>query len=86
MTVGDRLRRARKNRGLQGREMAELLVVDPNTISNYENDNTKIPSAKLRKWAEVTGVPIDWLQHGVGVPEEQASRSSRCTAQARLAA
>jgi transcriptional regulator with XRE-family HTH domain len=73
MTTGDRLRRARKAAGISSAQMAKLLSVDPNTISNYENDKTtRYPGTRMRAWAEITGVPVEWLLEGREVASGQA--------------
>lgn len=75
MTIGDRLRRSRKAAGIKSGQMAVLLSVDANTISNYENDRiTNYPMTRMRRWAEVTGVPVDWLLGG----SEQAMQVRPC--------
>ena len=36
--IGDRIKQARKQRGLSRKALADLVDVTPNAISNYEND------------------------------------------------
>ena len=59
--MGDRLRKAREHAGLGSQQMADLLFVSRNTITRYEGDSVRITVVKLRRWAEVTGVPVGWL-------------------------
>lgn len=54
--------------------MAEMLGVSRNTVSNYEHDRTEPTLTALRRWSEVTGVPVDWLLDMQGDAESR----SRC--------
>lgn len=83
MTIGDRIRLARRHRGMRSKQLAEALAVDPNTISNYENDKTTPPNTKLRRIAQVTGVDERWLATGQA-GSEQATSSSPCTPRRRV--
>jgi transcriptional regulator with XRE-family HTH domain len=58
--------------------MANLLVVTANTIGNYESDRTRLPAGKLRKWAEVTGVPAEWIETGTDPGPDPATPVSPC--------
>lgn len=62
-TTGDRLRKARTDRGISVAEMASHLGVDRNTITNYEGDkNLKgVPLAVIYAYAERTRTPVEWL-------------------------
>ena len=77
-TVGDRLRKARRAAGISTGRMADLLVVTANTIGNYESDRTRLPAGKLRKWAEVTGVPAEWIETGADPGPDPATPVSPC--------
>lgn len=67
-TFGDRLRKAREVAGLGVQELADELLVSRNTISRYESGATKrITDRRLKRIAEVTGVTVEWLQHGDGL-------------------
>jgi transcriptional regulator with XRE-family HTH domain len=64
-TIADRLRKAREDAGLKQHQLADLLEVDANTVSNYENGNTKRHQRiTLTRWALVTGVPVEWIKTG----------------------
>jgi transcriptional regulator with XRE-family HTH domain len=63
-TLGDRLAKAREHAGLSIEEMADVLVRDRSTIGRYENDRNRPPRRVLRRWAEVTGVPLEWIVGG----------------------
>lgn len=60
-TRGDRMRKARENKGIGVQEMARLMVRGRSTIRNYESDATKPPPHVIRKWAELCEVPTEWL-------------------------
>lgn len=63
-TMGDRLRKAREHAGIGSQEMADHLLVSRNTITRYESDASRITDVKIRRWAEVTAVPVAWLLAG----------------------
>lgn len=60
-TLGDRLAKARREAGLQAREMADIFGVSRNTISAWEHDAVEIKASTVRRWAEVTNVSVSWL-------------------------
>lgn len=64
-TQGDRLRKARQLTGLTTRDFAEALGVSQTTITNAENDNSKVRKITLNAWSLRTGVPVEWLVAGV---------------------
>lgn len=61
---GDRLRKAREASGLQVQDMAARMGVGRNTITNYEAGRG-IRRAVLIAYSSITGVPMDYLEHGV---------------------
>lgn len=63
-TVGRRLAEARKQAGLDQREMANHFAVSRQTISCYENDVTELQLSQLAKWSAVTGIPVEWFFEG----------------------
>jgi transcriptional regulator with XRE-family HTH domain len=63
-TLGDRLRKAREAAGLRQDDLAPMLHVARATLASWEN-NKHMPSyLAVLKWAEVTGVPVEWLAEG----------------------
>ena len=64
-TTGDRLRKARESVDLSVAEMAELLDVTRNTVTNYEHNRTRITASAAVVYSEATSAPIDWLL-GIG--------------------
>ncbi|MFD2840113.1 helix-turn-helix domain-containing protein [Populibacterium corticicola] len=64
-TMGDRLRKAREQAGLESSEFADEIGVSRNTITNYERDKVAPRKIVLKAWALRTGVPIQWLETGI---------------------
>ena len=84
-TQGDRLRKARQLTGLTTRQFADEIGVSQVTITNAENDNTKVRKITLNAWSMRTGVPREWLETGEsphpggpdgGLEDERARRDS----------
>lgn len=63
-TYGDRMRKARERLGLSQNEMADLLGISRQSVSNYEQCHTRPLRSILRRWAAVTNVPPEWLALG----------------------
>jgi transcriptional regulator with XRE-family HTH domain len=59
--VHHRLRIAREFAGLEQEQLAELIGVSRNTISNAENGRRKPRRITLNAWALATGVPVSWF-------------------------
>jgi transcriptional regulator with XRE-family HTH domain len=66
-TLGERLEKARKDRGLKQEDMAAILGVSPATVSNWEN-GARMPRQGqielVHRWAEETDVDETWLAFG----------------------
>lgn len=77
-TLGDRLAKSRRSARIGQEQMADLLLRNKNTMSNWENDRTRPGPKLLARWAEITGVDLSWL---VG----RDSVRSRCVATLRTA-
>ncbi|QEA10812.1 immunity repressor [Mycobacterium phage Weirdo19] len=61
-----RLRIAREEAGLEQVELAERMGVSRNVISNAESGRTVPRKIVFNAWALATGVPVSWLERGVG--------------------
>lgn len=61
MTLGEKLKSLREERGMFQRDLAELLGVGVSTISGYEKDLKRPKSSNLKKIADFYGVTIDYL-------------------------
>lgn len=63
VTLGWRLRMSMEFAGLKADEMAARLHVHRGTITRWTHDIGSPPKAiYIERWAELTGVPLDWLQ------------------------
>lgn len=63
-TIGDRLKKLRKENKLTQKDMAEKLGIHPNTISMYEKGNRNIPSSMIKKISDTFNVSTDYLLRG----------------------
>lgn len=62
--LSDRMRRAMRACGISRAEVAEELEVNPNSVSNWINGNTRPRRRDLRDFADLTGAPLEWLETG----------------------
>ena len=63
-TVGDRIRVAREQAGMEQRELAEATGISRNTISNYEQGKFSPRRPALAAIALATGFDYRWLESG----------------------
>lgn len=75
-TTADRLVKARESAGLKPGDMKARLGVSAKTIWNWEHGR-HIPRTALIAWAQVTNVPLWWLE---GRDEEDAATTKWCSA------
>jgi transcriptional regulator with XRE-family HTH domain len=68
MSMGTKLRNARKEAGLLQKDMAEKLGVTISTISDYEKERVRISGNALHAWATVCGKTVDELIGVVHAP------------------
>lgn len=61
MTIGERIKAARKAAGLSQKDLAEKMGVTQSNISQYENDYAKPSAATLFKYAEAIGCGLSDL-------------------------
>jgi transcriptional regulator with XRE-family HTH domain len=59
LSLGDRIREARGT--LTQRELADLLGVDPITVSRWERGTVEPSGRRIRKIAEATGRKAEWF-------------------------
>ena len=64
----DRMHKALRLRGMKATTMAEALGVHRNTVNNYLSGKTPVDRRTLIAWAEITDVPLKWLETGVMPP------------------
>lgn len=63
-SLGERIVEAREKRGLQQNELAELMGVTPQAVSQWEGNTTQPKLANMAKLAEHLNVDQDWLLTG----------------------
>lgn len=68
-TTGSRIKRARVELGLSLPQLARQIVVDRQTLEDWENDQGEPRGAKLMKLAGVLQAPMIWLLTG-DTPQE----------------
>jgi len=68
-TLSDRIRRARKLRGLSQGGLAARLGVRRGAVTRWEHPAGNAPSTRhLIEIARCTGTPVEWLALGIGTP------------------
>lgn len=71
LTLGDRLRRSRKDAGLTPEQMGDLLLCGRNAVGAWENDRRKPSVRKLHRWAQIvaerTSYPLDAVLLFIGL-------------------
>lgn len=75
-TIGDRLKKIRKENKLTQKQMSEKLDIHPNTISMYEKGNRNIPSNMVKKISDTFNVSTDYLLRGEKEEEKKQEFSS----------
>lgn len=65
----DRLHKSLRLSGKSATALAADLGVHRNTVNNYLTAKTPIDRRTLIAWALVTGVPVEWLEHGTEAPD-----------------
>ena len=58
-TMGNRIARLRKDKGMTQTELAEALGVSQPVVSDYENDVIGLDSARIVQLAQILGVSAD---------------------------
>lgn len=66
----DRLRKSLRVSGMGVSQIAAVLGVDRNTVSNYLGGRTNPTRPTLTTWAIATGVPLSWLLTGEVTADE----------------
>ena len=68
MSVGKRLRDARKAKGLTQKELAAMIAVKHNSVSNWENDQNKPDLDTIRRICSVLDISSAYLLEGETAP------------------
>lgn len=64
MTIGERINRARKDRGLTQEKLAEMMGVSSQAVSKWENDQSYPDITTLPKLGEILGMSMDEILSG----------------------
>ena len=64
MTIGKRIAALRREKNLKQDDLAQMLVVSPQAVSKWENDQTCPDISLLPKLAKILGVSVDELLSG----------------------
>lgn len=60
----DRLHKSLRISGMSATSLSFALGVHRNTVNNYLSGKTHPDRRTLIAWAQVTGVPVAWIEHG----------------------
>jgi transcriptional regulator with XRE-family HTH domain len=71
MSLGRRLKDARKSKKLTQTDVANILGIDDTTISKYENDKSEPDNETTKRLAILYGVKVSWLVVGQSEENEQ---------------
>src|SRR5215468_6347555 len=61
MSLGSRIKDARHRRGLKQADIAGHFKIKPAAVSQWETDETRPDTSRLRDLADMLGVTVDWL-------------------------
>lgn len=64
--IGERIRECRKLKNMSQSELAEVIGVSDNTISNMETGNNNVKLKNIEKVADFFKVSLDYLVKGIG--------------------
>lgn len=71
MTLGNRIKSARKKIGLTQKEVGQYFGISGQAVSQWERDTVAPEIDKLGKLSRVLKIPAEWLLSGDGPPPEQ---------------
>lgn len=76
MTIGQKIKKHRKERKMTQTELGELLGVQKNAVSKWETGRVEdIPTGKIRQMAELFDVPVAYLmQDGMETPAAESEQ------------
>lgn len=73
-TVGLRIARLRKARGLTQTELAERIGIIQTLVSDYENENLRLSAEMAARFAQALAVSLDELM-GLKIPKRTAAKA-----------
>lgn len=62
MTIGQKLERVRRSKGIGQQELAQSIFMTQQAYSRIENDQTKVTHDQLKKITEALGISIEELE------------------------
>lgn len=71
MTIGEKIKQARKEQGMTQEQLAEKLIVSRVAIAKWENDNGVPDIENLKKLSQVFGITMDELCNNSSTNEVQ---------------
>ena len=74
MTLGERIKQARKNKGLTQEELAIKCDLSKNGLWNYENNKREPSIEMLNKIADALKIPIESLIYDNYIPNDKSLR------------
>lgn len=76
MPISERIREARRNKGMTQQELADLIGVAKSTVTGYEKGNREPDALKIHAIAKALGVTGDYLLATEHVEREVFSREA----------
>ena len=74
--IGARIKQLRNEKGLNQKQLAEILEVDQTSLSNYENEKRRIDASVITEICHVFDVTSDWL---LGLSDKKAPKQDDIT-------
>lgn len=75
MTIGERIKYIRKEKGVTQQELADALDLKQNTIATYEMDRTRPSERTLKAICAKFDVNFSWLSDEIGEPFIEIDRN-----------
>lgn len=66
-TLGDRIRKCRKDNKMSQKKLAEILNIQYQSVQDWERNRTKPSTGKIEKLMQIFNVTSTWLFSGEGV-------------------
>lgn len=76
MSLGERLKKLRDDRELEQKDVANMIGVRNNTLSQYESNDRKPDYDTLQKLASIYNVTLDYLITGKEYDKEEKANSN----------
>lgn len=76
LSIGERIREARKAKGYTQQKLADIVGVGKTTINNYESDTREPDALKIIALAKALGVTGDWIIESPWADEAERQRKA----------